>query len=269
MRLVLQGDNLTGLKYMLSHSIHPSTFVIDPPYNTSTNRIYYRKNITPLNQNKGDWDFFESHRSFLFHLYRRLYLIDKIIENNGSIYIFTPDYYISYILHFLERMGWKYKNTLVWIKSNPVPRFSKTGYILSQEFALFATKGTANYFKWQKFSDMLSYTKLPIVSGKERIKTPKYEDGKTKWLSSHATQKPIELIKKFISISNPPGGIVSDVYAGSGTTLCAAEELGAPWIGCEIEESYIDIIKYRFGNPTEKIYKGTQFNNIDIEIKKL
>jgi adenine-specific DNA-methyltransferase len=42
----------------------------------------------------------------------------------------------------------------------------------------------------------------------------------------YPTQKNLELLKFIISTSSNPGDIVLDCFAGSGTTLVAAKELG-------------------------------------------
>lgn len=54
----------------------------------------------------------------------------------------------------------------------------------------------------------------------------------------HPHPKPPELYKKIVSQLNPT--IVFDPFLGSGTTGVVCEELGVPWIGCEIMQEYID-----------------------------
>lgn len=55
----------------------------------------------------------------------------------------------------------------------------------------------------------------------------------------YPTQKPVALLERIIAASCPPGGVVLDCFAGSGTTLEAAERLGRRWIG--IESSHLGI----------------------------
>ena len=43
-------------------------------------------------------------------------------------------------------------------------------------------------------------------------------------------------------------GLELDPYAGSGTTLLAAQELGRRWIGIELNPSYVDLIERRVLN---------------------
>ena len=51
---------------------------------------------------------------------------------------------------------------------------------------------------------------------------------------NYPTQKPQALIERFIAVSSNPGDLVLDFFAGSGTTLAAAEKLGRRWIGADL-----------------------------------
>ena len=93
------------------------------------------------------------------------------------------------------------------------------------------------------------YFYCPKVSRAER-----HVDGQAE--NNHPTVKPIELMKYLIKLITPPGGTVLDPFNGSGSTGMAAVELGHPYIGCELDEKYVDIAHkriqawYRECNPT-------------------
>lgn len=56
----------------------------------------------------------------------------------------------------------------------------------------------------------------------------------------HPTQKPLGVLRPLIHFSCPPGGIVLDPFAGSGSTLMAAREMGRRAVGIEAREEYCE-----------------------------
>lgn len=72
-------------------------------------------------------------------------------------------------------------------------------------------------------------------------------------LTGYPTEKNLDMLKRIIETSSNPGDLVLDCFAGSGTTLVAAEELGRQWIGVDIGEEAIKIIQDRFVNGTKPI----------------
>ena len=63
--------------------------------------------------------------------------------------------------------------------------------------------------------------------------------------NDHPTVKNLELMKYLIKLITPKGGTVFDPFAGSGTTLIAAKELGFSSVGVELSEEYCRIIQDR------------------------
>src|SRR5690606_29267470 len=63
--------------------------------------------------------------------------------------------------------------------------------------------------------------------------------------NNHPTVKPIKLMRYLCRLITPPGGIILDPFAGSGTTLIAAVQEGFNAIGIEREPEYCDIIRQR------------------------
>ena len=52
----------------------------------------------------------------------------------------------------------------------------------------------------------------------------------------HPTQKPVGLLEPMITYASPPGGLVVDPFAGSGSTLVSARATGRRSVGIELHE---------------------------------
>ena len=63
--------------------------------------------------------------------------------------------------------------------------------------------------------------------------------------NTHPTVKPTDLMRWLVRLVTPPGGVVLDPFAGSGSTLVAARAEGFRAIGIEREQQYADIIAAR------------------------
>lgn len=61
----------------------------------------------------------------------------------------------------------------------------------------------------------------------------------------HPTQKPTGILRPLIEEACPPGGVVLDPFAGSGSTLVAARECGRRAVGIEIDPEYAGLLAPR------------------------
>jgi DNA modification methylase len=59
--------------------------------------------------------------------------------------------------------------------------------------------------------------------------------------TEHPTQKPVELVERAVGNSCPSGGLVYEPFAGSGTTIIAAERQGRRCYAMEIEPKYVQV----------------------------
>ena len=69
---------------------------------------------------------------------------------------------------------------------------------------------------------------------------------------SHATVKPLTLMRYLVRLVTPPGGTVMDHFAGSGTTIEAAILEGFPSIAIEDDETHIPLIEFRINRALGK-----------------
>ena len=109
---------------------------------------------------------------------------------------------------------------IVWDKDN-------SGNFADCELAWTSFPSAVRKFKW-RWNGMLQ----------ERM-------GKEKEYRAHPTQKPLPLMRWIIEKYSQPDQIILDPFAGSGTTLVAAKQLGRRYIGIEINPDYCKIAEQR------------------------
>ena len=63
--------------------------------------------------------------------------------------------------------------------------------------------------------------------------------------NTHPTVKSLKLMSYLITMGSREGDLVLDPFAGSGTTLEAANMLKRRFIGCELDAQYKDLIEAR------------------------
>lgn len=118
-----------------------------------------------------------------------------------------------------ENAGFVYQNLLVWKKNNATPNkyFMQNG-----EFILMLSKRPA-----RSINNLGEQTVFEI---------PNYIGNKY-----HPSEKPVELMKRFIEASSEKGDIVYDPFLGSGAVAKACIELNRNWIGSEIDPEYVEV----------------------------
>jgi adenine-specific DNA-methyltransferase len=70
-------------------------------------------------------------------------------------------------------------------------------------------------------------------------------------ITGYPTEKNFDLLKRIVEASSNPGDIVLDCFAGSGTTLVAADALGRNWIGIDNSPEALRTVLHRFAHGTE------------------
>ena len=230
---IIQGDCIEEMKKLPENSV--DAIITDPPYfNQGTKPKYSRKGKKDVITDFGEWDKFKTDEDYLGWMKLVICELCRVLKEDGGIYIFTNDRYVSYLRHFIKDIeNMKYASTIVWHKYNSPPRFiMKAGFISSKELIMFAYKGKNPTFnKPKEFKEMLDVWITPQTPSGERI--------------GHPTQKPISLMEKIIKISTNEGNIILDPFLGSGTTAIACLKLNRKFIGIEKEEEYVKIANAR------------------------
>ncbi|MBM4333821.1 MAG: site-specific DNA-methyltransferase [Deltaproteobacteria bacterium] len=97
----------------------------------------------------------------------------------------------------------------------------------------------AGLIEWSQFGNPRKriYADEVFAKGKKLQDVLEFKDPP---YPTYPTEKNLELLKRIIAASSNPGDIILDCFAGSGTTLIAAEQLGRRWIGIDNSQMAID-----------------------------
>jgi site-specific DNA-methyltransferase (adenine-specific) len=123
---------------------------------------------------------------------------------------------------------------LTWYKRNSAPT-GKNVPRYTSEFIWAFNKRPG--LKWDEFTETVF--DIPNINA-GCMATERFTDENE--CALHPTQKPIALMKRLLCVRP---ATVLDPFAGSGTTLQAAKQMGASAIGIEIEEKYCEIAAKR------------------------
>ena len=175
------GNAYTIIKQYKKQGLKVDHIITDPPYNISQENNFSTMRNPRKGVDFGTWD-------KTFDLYAWIKDYSEILDKNGSMIIFCSYRYISHIIDKLEECDMCVKDTLIWEKSNPMPRNINRRYVQDTEFAVWAVKKNAKWTfnKPEDVSYCRTIYETPIVSGKER--------------TSHPTQKSLSLLENIIKI---------------------------------------------------------------------
>lgn len=224
---LILGDALTEVKKLQSESI--DCIIIDPPYGINWHG-------TTISQNRDGWQPILNDDIKIFDYMQKLAPeLYRVMKKDTDMYCFSGrfDSYCNMIKIFKEA-GFRVSNVLIWKKNirTSGPDFYHR-YANLHEFIIYAKKG--NRFLNNTFSpDVLEFNK--VLNGYS------------------ALEKPIPLLSYLIQNSTNEGEVVLDCFAGTGSTLVAAEKLNRNWIGIEIDPKWYEIAKTRIYELRNEIF---------------
>lgn len=212
------GDSLDLLKKVPDNSV--DLIVTDPPYvlDTTPNgktsvKIQTKKLINSTDENI---DFISNG----FDVEKHFKEWNRVCKKFNA-FIFCSNSQLSEIMKSGESRGF-IVTCLVWHKSNSAP-FANGVWRSDIEFCVHIRQRGAT-FKGN-------------AKQKKKVTTMPMEISKY----GHPTEKPLELIKKYIEIGSNENDVVLDPFVGSGTTVNACIQLNRQYIAYEINEKYYSI----------------------------
>jgi site-specific DNA-methyltransferase (adenine-specific) len=180
------------------------------------------------------------------------------IKPTGTLYIFTTWRYSPEIFVFLKKKMLML-NEIIWDRK--VPSMGGT----TRKFS--SVHDTIGFFaKTKRYYFDLDPVRIPYDAVTKKARSRSIFVGK-KWLEvgfnpkdvwsisrlhflhsereDHPTQKPVEVIKRMVLSSCPPGGTVLDPFAGSGPTVEVCVRTKRHCIAFEINPNYCELIRRR------------------------
>jgi len=105
------------------------------------------------------------------------------------------------------------------------------------------------------------------AKGKDVIEIPTLSNGMSE-RTKHPTQKPEELVRKFVLTSSNRGETVLDPFSGSGTTITVAEQTGRKWLGVDLTKEYNEMAIPRVQNALHKTDEEWFFFDRNNELRR-
>ena len=207
--------------------------------------------------------------------------VKRVLRPDGSLWLNLGDTYDDKDLQQiparvaleLQDRGWILRNRVTWAKPNPMPQSVKDRLNDTTEAVFHFVKerdywydldairephadstherdkyGSRTNDEWVKGQD--DNHNASGHSGMNPVgKNPGdvFEVTTKPFPEAHFAVYPPELCEKPIKATCPPDGVVLDPFAGAGTTLLKAKELGREYVGIELNPEYADMARARIG----------------------
>jgi DNA modification methylase len=183
----------------------------------------------------------------------------------GSIHFICIDWrHLKEILAAGETVYTELKNLIVWVKTNGG---MGTFYRSKHELILVFKNGKAPHINNFKLGETGRYrTNVWQYAGVNTFRKGRIED-----LKAHPTVKPTEMVADAIRDCSKLGDIILDPFAGSGTTILAAERTKRHARCIEIAPKYVDVAIRRWKDLTGKdvTLKETGETFEEVELRRI
>lgn len=196
----------------------------DPPYGVN----YVGKTAEALTITNDSPDSLEE-------LLRRAFrACDAVLAPGAYIYIASPagPQGTTFRLAF-EEAGWHFHQALVWVKQTMV--LGHSDYHYQHEDVLYG---------WKRGDGRPGRGGARWYGG--NAQTSVFQVDRPMRSTEHPTMKPVLLMDAMLANSARPGEVILDPFAGSGSTLIAAQARGLTCLAVELDPVYCDVIRQRY-----------------------
>ena len=148
----------------------------------------------------------------------------------------------------LQDRGWWLRSEVIWHKPNAHPESVRDRPTKAHETVFLLSKSQDYYYD------------IDVMRGPRgrRLRTvwdiPTEPQRRNGTMDDHPAMMPMTLARRCVAITSRPHDVVLDPYAGSGTTLLAAEDLGRRWVGVELNPAFVDLIERRIRSSTSNLF---------------
>jgi DNA modification methylase len=217
---------------------------LDPPYNVPVQgHVGGRGRVKHREFQYGSGEF--TSPQFTQFLRDALANVAKFIDDGAIVYVCMDWRHTGELLEAAASVFHELKNVCVWVKSNAG---QGSFYRSAHEFVFVFKRGNAPHINNFGLGQ----------NGRNRSNVWRYQGvnsfraGRMDDLKMHPTVKPVAMIADAMKDCSRRGSIVLDSFAGSGSTIMAAEHVGRRAYCMEIDPLYVDVTIRRWQRATRK-----------------
>lgn len=233
----------------------------------------------PYNLELAGWDIYENYIEWASKWIDEAY---RVLSNNGSMVIFGGIQFrdaksgdiIDIIQHVRHHTKFKLINTIIWHYKNGM---SAHRYFANRhEEVIWLSKTDDYYFDLDSVREPYSEEELELALRDKRLNPENTKKGKnptnvwdigrlsgnSKERVGHPTQKPVEIIDRFVKSLSYPGSTVLDFFAGSGTVGRACIQEGRNCLMCDSDPASLDFFKLHLEH-MEDLWLNSSYKMVD------
>jgi DNA modification methylase len=167
----------------------------------------------------------------------------------GSVaYVWHAGLHGEQVISSLVANGFRIRAQIIWVKTRAV--ISRGHYHWQHEPALYSVReGEDDQWRFVPEHEVVDYSVREGETGQwqgGRKQSTVWNIEHIKSETGHSTQKPVECMRRPIENNSSPGHAVYDPFAGSGTTIIAAEMTGRACHAIELSPAYVDVAILRW-----------------------